>query len=194
MKTSYHHGDLASELVREGISQLNIGGVDSITLRGVCGALGVSQSAAYHHFKNKEALLHAIAEQGEIELTRRFKAALLGNNKQSDKAAISRFDSLGRAYITFAIEEPSLFSLTFGPMCIYHTNQIEAESMSMLHQSLIELAERGLILRKNVESLALLAWTSVHGFSQLLIGGLMEKEMIDVLLSSIRELVLAKKN
>jgi AcrR family transcriptional regulator len=193
MKAPYHHGHLASELVRVAIAQLNENGVDSITLRGVCGELGVSQSAAYHHFENKEALLQAMSSQGEAELTRRFKAAIEGIGKNTDKAAISRFDALGRAYINFAIEEPHLFTLTFGPMCNFNSEEIDAESMEMLRHSLTELAERGLISPKNIEPLALLAWTSVHGFSQLVISGLMSKELVEPLLASIRHLVLKQE-
>jgi len=194
MKTSYHHGDLASALVGEAISQLSSYGPDAITLRSVCGALGVSQSAAYHHFRNKEALLQAMAVQGELELTRRFKAALRGINEISNESAIYRFDSLGRAYINFAIEEPHLFTLTFGPMCVNRASTAQAESMLILRASISELAERKLISARNIEALSLLAWTSVHGFSQLLISGLLTKDLVDSLITAIRELILIPKD
>lgn len=193
MKAPYHHGHLASELVRVAIAQLNEKGAESITLRGVCGELGVSQSAAYHHFKNKEALLQAMSGQGEEELTRRFKAAIKNIGKNTDKAAISRFDALGRAYVDFAIQEPNLFTLTFGPMCNFQSEGIDAESMEILRHSVTELAERGLISTKNIEPLSLLAWTSVHGFSLLVISGLLSKDLVDPLLASIHHLVLKQE-
>jgi AcrR family transcriptional regulator len=192
MKSSYHHGDLASALVLEAVKQINSNGVDAVTLRSVCGALGVSQSATYHHFKNKDALLQAIAAAGERDLTRRFQAAILGLDGSSDRAIIKRFHALGRAYIEFAVEEPNFFVLTFGVHCALTGAPQDSESMGMLRHSITELAGRDLLRTQNYESLALMIWTSVHGFAHLLIAGLVSTGMIEHHIQAVDEMVLKK--
>ncbi|CAB4329445.1 MAG: TetR family transcriptional regulator [Actinobacteria bacterium] len=193
MKSSYHHGDLAAAILGEAIAQLKSHGVDGVTLRSVCGALGVSQSATYHHFKNKESLLQEMAVQGELELTRRFKAALLGLEANTDEAAIARFQALGRAYISYAIEEPNLFTLTFAPGSHGHLLQINGESMEILHQTISQLASRNLLRSNNFEGLALVAWTTVHGFAQLSISGMVEPEQLENLLATMQDVFIQGK-
>lgn len=192
MKSSYHHGDLASALVAEAITQINRSGVDAVTLRSVCGALGVSQSATYHHFKNKEALLQAIAVAGERDLTRRFQGAVLGIDGTSDNDVIERFQALGRAYIAFAVEEPNFFTLTFGVHCALTESPQDSESMGLLRHAITELASRDLLRTQNYESLALMIWTSVHGFAHLVIAGLVSTDMIEPHIQGIGELVLKR--
>ena len=190
MKSAYHHGDLAAALVQEAIQQINTSGVEAVTLRSVCGALGVSQSATYHHFKNKEALLAAIAVEGERDLTRRFRVAVLGIDEVSDRATIERFQALGRAYIAFAVEEPNFFALTFGVHCALTGSPEESESMGLLRQSITELASRDLLGTQNYDSLALMIWTAVHGFAHLVIAGLVSTDVIEQHIHAIEEMVL----
>ncbi|MCC2105214.1 MAG: helix-turn-helix transcriptional regulator, partial [Hyphomicrobiales bacterium] len=63
-QSSYHHGDLRAALVAEGMRQLGGEGAGDLSLRGVARAVGVSATAVYRHFPDKDALLSAIAEEG----------------------------------------------------------------------------------------------------------------------------------
>ena len=61
---AYHHGDLARGLVKAGRRILESEGPAALSLRAVAREAGVSPAAPYHHFKDKCALLDAVAGEG----------------------------------------------------------------------------------------------------------------------------------
>ena len=61
---TYHHGDLRTALLHAAAKRLADYGVDSLSLRKLAEDAGVSRTAPYHHFKDKSALLSAIAAKG----------------------------------------------------------------------------------------------------------------------------------
>src|SRR5215510_12243036 len=69
----YHHGDLRRALIDEALRTIDTAGVEGLTLRRVGEALGVSRTALYRHFPDKEALIAAVAREG----FRTFRLALL---------------------------------------------------------------------------------------------------------------------
>ena len=60
----YHHGDLRRALIEQALRTIDAAGAEGLTLRGVGAALGVSRTALYRHFADKEALLAAVAREG----------------------------------------------------------------------------------------------------------------------------------
>src|SRR6188472_2869970 len=62
--TAYHHGNLRAALIQCGLELIERDGIRALTLREIGKQLCVSKSAAYRHFKDKEALLSAIYEAG----------------------------------------------------------------------------------------------------------------------------------
>jgi AcrR family transcriptional regulator len=63
-KTKYHHGDLRKSLVSTATKMVTEDGIEGLSLRKLAEKIGVSRTAAYHHFTDKNDLLCAIAEQG----------------------------------------------------------------------------------------------------------------------------------
>jgi len=63
-KKSYHHNDLAAELLRAAEVELLEKGVERFSLRAVAKRAGVSHGAPAHHFKDVTGLLSAIAAVG----------------------------------------------------------------------------------------------------------------------------------
>ena len=53
---TYHHGDLRATLVKVATARLSAHGIDSLSLRKLAEDAGVSRSAPYHHFKDKNVL------------------------------------------------------------------------------------------------------------------------------------------
>ncbi len=80
-------------------------GLDAATLRATARRAGVSHMAPYRHFKDKDELLAAVAEQGFREMTR-FIDAAPGEGRARDAA--------GLAYVSFALDNPALYRLMFG--------------------------------------------------------------------------------
>ena len=61
---AYHHGDLERALVDTAVRMIQKEGVQALTLRGVGARLGVSRTALYRHFDDKQALLARVAAEG----------------------------------------------------------------------------------------------------------------------------------
>jgi AcrR family transcriptional regulator len=68
---AYQHGDLRPALIQAGLKLLTEGGTRSLSLRAAAQLAGVSHAAPYRHFRDKDALVAAIAEEGFRLLTRR---------------------------------------------------------------------------------------------------------------------------
>ena len=72
---SYHHGSLREELVREGRALLIEEGRQAVTVRELARRVGVSHGAPLRHFRDRDAVLAAIAADGFDELHRYLEAA-----------------------------------------------------------------------------------------------------------------------
>src|ERR1700752_3764829 len=107
-RKSYHHGALNSALVEASIALARQGGPDRVILREAARAAGVSHSAAYRHFADREALLAEVSRFARNEL-----AAEMRRRVKRAKAPRRRLRAVGSAYIDFALTEPGLFRTAF---------------------------------------------------------------------------------
>ncbi|MGL6199206.1 MAG: TetR/AcrR family transcriptional regulator [Lachnospiraceae bacterium] len=104
----YHHGNLRTALIEEGIKIVNEVGVGGCSLRKVAAACGVSRGAPYAHFKDKEDMLEAMKQY----VTEKFAAIL--NNAVADCTDSSKLlIETGKAYLHFFIENPNYYPFLF---------------------------------------------------------------------------------
>ena len=191
---SYHHGALAEAMIDEALREVREVGPDEVSLRRIATTLGVSPSAAYNHFADKDALLHQVGEAGHDDLDVRMAAALAKHKGDSDKAAVARFRALGEAYITFAVEDPNLFRLTFSPLCFMTMDESKASGpFQRLSSALDELDTRGLLRPGSRENLDIATWSTVHGMSLLILEGALPAEAAGAVLDTIARLVIADR-
>jgi AcrR family transcriptional regulator len=188
----YHHGDLRKALLREAYEVLRRDGAEAVSLRAVAGAVGVSPSAAYHHFPDKDALLVAAGDLAAELFDRRMVDAAASVRGDSDRAALKRFIALGRAYIDFAQEEPHLFRHMFGELCAAKSPVTTGGSPAFdaLMAALDTLMERGLLRPSARQGLELVAWSCVHGFAVLAAAGLLPAASRDDLLDALCRIVI----
>src|SRR5262244_137181 len=59
----YHHGDLRAALLDVAEALIRERGVDGWSLREASVRIGVSPSAAYHHFDSRDALVRALSDR-----------------------------------------------------------------------------------------------------------------------------------
>lgn len=104
---AYHHGDLRAALIEEGLRLLEAVEPAGLSLREIARNVGVSATAVYRHFPDKDALLAALAEHG-LELLAQRQRAVLARSRGN-----SGFAALGRAYVRFALAHPGLYRLMF---------------------------------------------------------------------------------
>ena len=66
-KKGYHHGALQAALIEASIALAREGGPDRVVLREAARLAGVSHSAAYRHFADREALLMEVSRHARAE-------------------------------------------------------------------------------------------------------------------------------
>lgn len=169
---NYHHGDLKAGLIREGLLILDKEGYDGLSLRKVAKACGVSQTAPYRHFKDKNELIAAI------------KAEALGSFNQHLEQAVSDFpddperqlSEMGIAYIQFFVENPQYLRLLFlnNYQNSNDTNFLrETERLTPKHpfKTFHDAVERYYKTNKiplSSDEIMLYSWGLVHGIAILL--------------------------
>jgi len=104
----YHHGDLRRALVEAAERLLEREGASALSLRAVAREAGVSSAAPYHHFKDKNELLSAVARLGFEQMGQAMKRAIEGLTSPSE-----RMNAVGVAYVCFARENVALYTLMY---------------------------------------------------------------------------------
>lgn len=143
-------------------------GIEALSLRKVAARAGVSHTAPYRHFRDREAILAAIALQGFQKLIQ------MSQRRAEHKAGLARIKNLGESYVKFSIEHPGLVRVMFGPELpdkSMHTGLAEADTAAfeMIMQSIADCQTQGLI-HSNAQphAQALMLWSFLHGFAALL--------------------------
>ena len=168
---SYHHGNLKLALLDAAIAQIKEVGVEKLSLRGIARTVGVSQTAPYRHFKDKNQLLAEVAAQAFSELYERSHSLIDPN-----ASALVNIQATGMAYLQYAIENPEKYRLLFGNSIQNrrdYSAMIEAGEKSF--QILIDQVELGIEAGDFIPGCSLLLantlWTQVHGAASLILDG-----------------------
>lgn len=109
-RRGYHHGDLKRALVDAARRLIAEKGPMGFTMAEAARAAGVSPSAPYRHFADRDALLREIALQGFQVFTERLERAWA----DPKLTPLQALDAQGLAYLRFAREEPAAFQTMFG--------------------------------------------------------------------------------
>ncbi len=171
----YHHGDLKQALLDETARILRDEGEEALSLRSLATRLGVSRTAPYNHYKNKEGLLCAVAEEG----FRRFNLAMEDvGTKERHPDGQSMMRAYVSAYVSFARDNQEYYDLMYGSRSWHsgeHTKSLSEAARSTLRdfvESLKRLQARQLIRQDvDVVQFAQLYWGTLHGISRLLLDG-----------------------
>src|ERR1700745_2609667 len=97
-KKGYHHGALHSALIDASIDLAREGGPDRVILREAARAAGVSHSAAYRHFADRDALLAEVSRRARNEL-----AVEMRRRVKRTRDPRRRLRAVGTAYVEFAL-------------------------------------------------------------------------------------------
>jgi len=193
-RSAYHHGDLESALLVEARTLVAKYGVEQISLREIATNVGVSPSAAYHHFPDKNALLNAVAHLVFDELGVEMKNAVALHPGKTLTAARRRFRATGESYVKFARRNRNLFLLCFGPHCDHsQSTKEETVAWNTMVGCLNELTEFGFINPKIRPYAEILAWSSIHGISNLVLDEMLPEEAVEPLLDGLELALRAEK-
>jgi len=166
----YHHRNLKQALLEASLELIREIGPGAFTLREVARRAGVSHNAPYRHFRNKEALLAAVAAEGFERLTKAMTQAA-----ESTTGALDRLRLSGRGYVKFALSHPQHFAVMFdAPWRFGSYPEARAageRAFGTLVRCIKECQAEGYLPKGNWKPLALFAWAMVHGISKLALSG-----------------------
>jgi AcrR family transcriptional regulator len=161
----YHHGDLSRALVDAAQRLLETEGLSALSLRAVAREAGVSPAAPYHHFKDKNELLEAIAQQGWRMMNDSIAAARAQGHSVREKLG-----EFGVAYVRFARNHPALYRV------MYDVSRERADLPQHMHsndsaygQVRDTLLEAGAdpLDRVGLEMATMAAWAAAHGLAEM---------------------------
>ncbi|HUJ85497.1 MAG TPA: TetR/AcrR family transcriptional regulator [Burkholderiales bacterium] len=158
-RRSYHHGDLRAELVRVAGRILDQSGAATLTLREAARRAGVSHSAPYRHFADREALLAEVAAQGHEQL-----GAALREARAAGGAEVAR------AYLRFALAQPRRYRLMYAGEISPARRAGLAQRSDPVLRALADSIP-GLGDAQQGRRAATAAWALLHGLAELLLGG-----------------------
>jgi len=160
-KDTYHHGELRNALLTTAMQLLEAG--EPLSLREVARRTGVSPTAPYRHYADKDALESALATEGFRDLRARLVAA------SPEPATPAALADLAVAYVRFALERPAMFRLMFGNECD-DSNDQRVVAASSIRRFLSDAVGR-VFPEADGPALAVASWSLVHGLAFLHLDG-----------------------
>jgi AcrR family transcriptional regulator len=171
----YHHGNLREALIDAALELARTGGENALTLRDATRQVGVSASAAYRHFSDRDALATAVSERIRDAMAERMSAF------EPDAATgRDRLRAVGLGYIAFAREEPGWFETAFATITAVPAASTAAASapptplpspLIALTAALDALVVDGDLSAEDRIGAEWPCWSAVHGFARLWLRG-----------------------
>lgn len=171
----YHHGDLKLALIEAGIRILDSERYEAFSLRKVAKECGVSQTAPYRHFKDKDDLIHAIIMHVMQQFNLSLEQAVL-KHPDNPKAQLSE---MGMAYIRFFVENPEYLRLIFlnkKPDAYQNSGDCpgyeipEGHPFATFFSTLQRYSEQAEHSGMDKDQLMLYSWGLVHGIAILIVN------------------------
>lgn len=167
----YHHGNLRAVLIAAALQLIQESGYQAFTLRELARRAGVSHAAPYRHFPDKQSLLASVAEEGFHALAAASLASMSGTSD-----ALQRLHRCGVAYLQFAASHPAHFRVMFGTALVCEgrypdLQQAGQGAFAVLLDAMKACQSAGLLRDDDVQTLALAAWSLVHGLAMLCLDG-----------------------
>ncbi len=142
-------------------------GVEHATMRRIAAAVGVSPTALYVYFPDKNAILQAIAEAMFTELL-----AVHAESQQQEGTPLERLRAGMHAYVDLGLARPDEYRLTFSTVRTSQAcEKIAAadQSFEMLERGVAEVMAAGRFARRDPTLVAEALWATMHGVVILLL-------------------------
>lgn len=167
-KAPYHHGNLRAALLDAGEQLLREQGATGVSLRAVAKEAGVSHTAPYRHFSDKQSLLAGLAEIGFARL----RDAMYGIIDAYPVDPRAQLIEAGVAYVRLAVANPEMNHLMFGGVLVDEAiPESLRETSQQSFQGLLDILDNGTRVGLYVDrpslELAATAWSLVHGLAML---------------------------
>ncbi|RVU18911.1 TetR/AcrR family transcriptional regulator [Streptomyces antnestii] len=179
--SAYHHGDLRAACLRAARELLEEDGSAGLSLRAVARRAGVSATAPYRHYADRDALVSAVAAEGYRELAEQLAAAHPAPSTPDDLAAVAV------VYVRFALEHPALFRAMFAEPC--DPTSEERVAATVVITDYVRGIVRNAFPGADPEALATTVWALVHGLAFLHLDGKLDTSTPEVVARQVRAAV-----
>jgi AcrR family transcriptional regulator len=186
---NYHHGDLKNALIYAGVEILAKEGVAGLSLRKVAKCAGVSHSAPYSHFPDKQSLIAAISTEGFKQLYNELDAVISSHAGDPKR----QLQEGAWAYVQFAINNTNTFKIMFSG--VLEKEREYPAFVEISHKSFERVADVvrasqdiGILRSTPPETMAVAVWGQVHGIISLMLEGQISHTVLDRF--EIRDIVL----
>jgi len=161
----YHHGDLRRALMDSADAILERDGPNALSLRAVAREAGVSPAAPYHHFKDKDELLSAIAREGFARLSAALVAAA-----DDERDVQMKMSDLGVAYVKFAQSHPALYRVMYdcarAEDALPQKTEHERDGFQILKDALTK-AGGNRVSETDIHLASIASWCAAHGLAEM---------------------------
>jgi AcrR family transcriptional regulator len=166
-----------ARILQESGELLREKGMAGFSMRGVAERVGVTATALYRHFKDKDALLATLLDEGFSTFGQYLMRALAG------KTPLERLRRAGYAYFDFALEHPRDYALMFMTPCReLGLDRVSEGAKARMDGTFVFLIDRvneciaaGVFAEHDPRSTALHIWATVHGLASLRLNGQLEE-------------------
>ncbi|MFT3890968.1 MAG: TetR/AcrR family transcriptional regulator [Anaerolineales bacterium] len=197
-RKNYHHGDLKNALIKAGVEILSKEGIEGLSLRKVAQRAGVSHSAPYAHFPDKQSLIAAISTEGFHQLYAELDAAILANSKSPKK----QLQQGVRAYVQYALNNTDTFKIMFSGVLEKEKDypafvEISSKTFQRVVDVVLACQQAGILRANSAEMMAVAVWGQVHGIISLAFEGqiphtaLDGQKLDDVVVFAIEQMMVA---
>jgi len=176
----YHHGDLKNALIHAGVEILAKEGVGGLSLRKVAQRAGVSHSAPYAHFSDKQSLIAAISTEGFNQLYAELDATISPHVNDPKKQLIE--GSL--AYVRFAMNNTDTFKIMFSGVLEKEKEypafvEISHKTFRLVVDIVEACQDAGILSASQPDLMAVSVWGQVHGILSLALEGQVSHTVLD---------------
>ena len=146
-------------------------GYTHLSMRPLASAIGCTATSIYLYFKNKDALIHALIDEGFELLAKRFEAAL----KKAGDDPEERMRAIAGAYFDFGLSNSEYYEV----MMMLHPKHMERYPAELYRKARTNLdlftrqiaaVEGCLLNEKGLKAAGSQAWATMHGIVSLLIA------------------------
>lgn len=163
--------DLRRAILDQARALLLESGYTSLTMRRIAGAIGCTPTSIYLYFRDKDALLHALIDEG-MELLQE----ALEETARATPDAVERVEALCRRYLEFGLENPEFYEVMFTlrprAMERYPAEKYRRgrRNLEVFAESLAEAHAQGRLEAADPMLAASVVWAGLHGAIALLLA------------------------
>lgn len=174
----YHHGKLREALLERAMETIEQAGVEGLSLRQLARDVNVSHGAPAKHFRDKQALIDAMALAGFESMN-----GLIMDAARAGSDLRSRFVRIGKAYVDFAVAHPALLTVMYStkhhPDSSTELRNTGGEGIRVAQAMIFEAQEAGVLAAGDPETLAMVCFVSLHGAALLAAGKHLDGASVD---------------